>query len=119
MSPVKHPVSGPTLTFSLVREMEALRGELTKAPARAAKTLIKEGPITVTLIGVKAGGGLNAHKAAGPITLQVLEGEIEFKVGETSRTLPLGTLFALDGGIVHEVLSEHGGIFLLTVVSHA
>lgn len=117
MSPVQHPVSGPMLAFSLADEMKALHGEMAKAPARAAKTLIKEGSITVTLIGVNPGGGLHAHKAAGPITVQVLEGEVEFKVGETSRTLTAGTLFALDGGIVHEVESVHGGIFLLTVAA--
>lgn len=117
MSPVKHAVSGPTLVFSLAEEIQALHKELANASVRSAKTLVKEGPITVTLIGVNAGGGLSAHKAAGPITVQVLEGEIMFKVGETTRTMGVGTLLALDGGITHDVESAHGGIFLLTVVA--
>jgi len=117
MSPVKHAVSGPALTFSLTEEMASLKSELRNAPARAAKTLIKEGPVTVTLIGVNAGGSLHAHKADGPITVQVLEGEVEFAIGETTRSLPAGTLLALDGGITHAVHSAHGGVFLLTVVN--
>lgn len=117
MSPVKHAVSGPALTFSLAEEMTSLKSELRTAPARAAKTLIKEGPVTVTLIGVNAGGSLHAHKADGPITVQVLEGEVEFAIGETTRALPAGTLLALDGGITHAVHSAHGGMFLLTVVN--
>ena len=117
MTPVKHPVSGPALTFSLPEEMALLKTELRNAPARSAKTLIKEGPVTVTLIGVNAGGSLHAHRAAGPITLQVLEGEVELAIGETTRALPVGTLLALEGGITHAVHSAHGGIFLLTVVS--
>jgi quercetin dioxygenase-like cupin family protein len=48
----------------------------------------------------------------------VLEGEIEFAVGEMARVLTAGTLFALEGGIQHAVKSEHGGVFLLTVIAH-
>lgn len=117
MTPVRHPVSGPELTFSLSQEIETLRGELRNAPGRAAKTLIKEGPLTVTLIGVNPGGSLHPHKATGPITVHVLEGEVEFTVGETTRTLARGTLFALDAGITHAVRSTPGGIFLLTVAA--
>lgn len=117
MTPVKHPVSGPELTFSLSDEIATLRAELRNAPERAAKTLIKEGRVTVTLIGVNPGGSLHPHKAGGPITVQVLEGEVEFALGGTTRTLPTGTLFALDGGITHAVRSTPGGIFLLTVVN--
>jgi quercetin dioxygenase-like cupin family protein len=117
MSPVKHPVSGPELIFSLPEEMALLKSELRSAPARTAKTLVKEGPVTVTLIGVNPGGSLHSHKADGPITVQVLEGEVEFAIGEATRALPAGTLLALDGGITHAVHSAHGGVFLLTVVN--
>ena len=117
MSPLKHQVSGPELTFSLAAEMASLRTELRTAPSRSAKTLIKEGPVTVTLIGVNPGGSLHAHKANGPITIQVLEGELELAIGEATRALPTGTLLGLDGGITHAVHSAHGGIFLLTVVA--
>lgn len=116
MTPLKHPVSGPVLTFSLPEEMARLKTELRNAPARSAKTLIKEGRVTVTLIGVNPGGSLHAHKADGPITIQVLEGEVELAIGETTQALPAGTLLALEGGIMHAVHSAHGGIFLLTVV---
>lgn len=116
MTPVKHQVSGPELIFSLTEEMASVRNELRNAPSRSAKTLIKEGPVTVTLIGVNPGGSLHAHKAEGPITVHVLEGEVEFTVGESTRALPAGTLLALDSGITHAVHSAHGGMFLLTVV---
>jgi quercetin dioxygenase-like cupin family protein len=116
MSPVKHPVSGPELTFSLPEEMALLRTELRTAPARSARTLIKEGPVTVTLIGVNPGGSLHPHKADGPIIVQALEGEVEFTLGETTHALSAGSLLALDAGITHAVHSAHGAIFLLTVV---
>ena len=117
MTPVKHPVSGPELTFTLADEIAMLRADLRSAPARAAKTLVKEGSLTVTLIGVNPGGSLHAHKAGGPITIQVLEGEVDFTVAGTARTLSAGMLLAIDGGTTHAVHSTHGGIFLLTVVA--
>lgn len=116
MTPVLHPVSGAALSFSLADEMATVRGELADAASRVGRTLVKDGPLRATLIGVKAGGGLPAHKAEGPITVHVLEGEIEFSVGGSTHVLAAGTLFALDAGIVHSVASPRGGMFLLTVV---
>ncbi len=78
---------------------------------------MKEGMLTVTLVGVKPGGELRPHKADGPITVQVLDGEIEVQSGGSSRALPTGTLVAFNSGIVHGVTSPRGGIFLLTVVN--
>ena len=117
MSPVQHPVSGPTLSYSLDEQMQIVRRELAENPARAGRTIVKEGALTVTLVGVKPGGELRPHKADGPITVQVLEGEIEVQSGGTSRTLPTGTLVAFNSGIVHGVTSPRGGIFLLTVIN--
>lgn len=119
MSPVNHPVSGATLSFSLAEQMEIVRRELNESPARSGRTIVKEGALTVTLVGVKPGGELRPHKADGPITVQVLEGEIEVQSGGMSRTLPVGTLVAFNSGIVHGVTSPRGGIFLLTVVNGA
>lgn len=119
MSPVNHPVSGATLSFSLAEQMEIVRRELNESPARSGRTIVKEGALTVTLVGVKPGGELRPHKAEGPITVQVLEGEIEVQSGGMSRTLPVGTLVAFNSGIVHGVTSPRGGIFLLTVVNGA
>jgi len=117
MSPVQHPVSGPTLSFSLDEQMQIVKRELAENPARAGRTIVKEGALTVTIVGVKPGGELRPHKADGPITVQVLEGEIEVQSGGASRTLPTGTLVAFNSGIVHGVTSPRGGVFLLTVVN--
>lgn len=115
MSPVQHPVAGRALTFSLAREMETVRQELASAPSRAARTLVKEGALRLTLIGVKPGGGLHPHKADGPIAVQVLEGSIEMEVDGQRIPLETGALLALDGGVTHAVSSAQGGFFLLTV----
>ena len=119
MSPVQHPVTGHVLSFSLADEMRTVRDALGAHGAsreRAGRTLVKDGPLRVTLVAVGAGGGLEAHRAEGPISVHVLEGEIAFEAEGRTWTLGPGDLLALDRGIPHAVRSERGGVFLLTVV---
>jgi len=116
MSPVQHPVTGHVLVFSLADEMRAVRDALGTARERVGRTLVKDGPLRVTLVAVGAGGGLEAHRAEGPISVHVLEGEIAFEAEGRTWTLGPGDLLALDRGIPHAVRSERGGVFLLTVV---
>ena len=116
MTPVKHPVSGVALEFDLERERQALREQLATSQ-RMGRTLVKNGPLRATLVGMAAGGTMEPHKADGPIMVQVLDGTIEFEVEGAWRTLRAGALLALEPGLMHAVRSAEGGIFLLTVVS--
>lgn len=115
MSPVDRPIGGTTLQLSLSAEIQDVKTRLAAGGERTARTLIKDGPLRVTLVGLNAGGTLKPHKADGPITVQVLEGEIEFEAEGDRRTLPVGSLFALGAGITHSVAARNGGVFLLTV----
>jgi quercetin dioxygenase-like cupin family protein len=116
MSPVQHKISGEELKFSVDHEMQTVRDELAKAPARIGRTLVKDGPLRVTLVGLHAGHELREHRSAGPITIQVLEGAIVVNVAGKACPLPQHGLLAIDGGVPHSVHSEAGGLFLLTVM---
>jgi quercetin dioxygenase-like cupin family protein len=116
MSPVQHRVSGAALSFSLENEMRLLRDELTKAPARVGRTLVKDGPLRVMLVGIRANGGMHDHRAAGPVTIHVLEGAIDISALGKQWPLRAGELLALDSGVTHAVMSAEGGVFLLTVM---
>ncbi|HSQ30739.1 MAG TPA: cupin domain-containing protein [Gemmatimonadaceae bacterium] len=116
MSPVRHQVSGNVLSFSLSEEIRRVRGELGAEETRIARTLVKDGPMRVTLVTMDAGGVLAEHTAAGPITIHVLQGAIEVDVTGKTWPAPTGTLLALDAGVAHAVRSRDGGLFLLTVV---
>ncbi len=117
MSPVQRPLSSAVLAFDLADEMRIVRSELESGHARIARTLVKEGPLRLTLIGVHAGGGMHEHVSEGPITIHALDGAVVVRAGGAERTLPPGSLVALDGGVRHDVRSESGGIFLLTLVA--
>ena len=114
MSPVQHPVSGPVLTFQLEDELRILREQLATG-SRTARTLVKNGPLRATLIGLAPGGSMATHTADGPITVHVLEGTIAFETEGKSWELPAGSLLALDRAIAHTVHAPRGGVFLLTV----
>ncbi|HEY0971950.1 MAG TPA: cupin domain-containing protein [Gemmatimonadales bacterium] len=118
MSPVQRPISGPALSFALADELRIIHEQLATT-SRTARTLVKNGPLRATLIGLAAGGELASHRAEGPITLHVLEGTLELEAEGSSYELPTGSLLALDAGIVHAVRSRDGGVFLLTVSAPA
>jgi len=119
MSPVQHRVSGAALSFDLAQEMDTVRRELAGQSGRVARTLVKEGPLRITLVGVKAGGTVQLHTADGPISVQGVEGEIEVDANGRIWTLGPGALLVLEAGVPHSVRSGTGGFFLLTVVATA
>lgn len=116
MSPVQRPLSGPTLMLTLEDAMRIVREQLGSA-SRIARTLVKNGPLRATLIGLAPGGALTPHSTEGPITVQVLEGEIEFEADGKAWSLPAGSMLALGAGVEHSARSAAGGIFLLTVAA--
>ena len=114
MSPARDRVTASALVVDLASEIRTVHEQL-GTNTRSARTLVKNGSLRATLIGLGAGGELASHKADGPITVQVLEGAIEFEADGRLHALSVGSLFALEGGLVHAVRSRDGGVFLLTV----
>ncbi len=117
MSSIDRPLSGTALLFQLGKEITRVK-ETAPAAAheRSSRTLVKEGALRVTLIALRAGGHIAPHHADGPITVHVLEGDIALRAAGTDHRMAPGDLLVVDKGIEHEVRSQGGGTFLLTVV---
>lgn len=117
MSSIDRPLSGDVLRFHLEEERTRVNDPLLlERHGRNARTLVKEGPLRVTLVTLRAGGNIAAHRAGGPITAQVLKGDIHFRVNGREHRLAAGDLLVVNAGVEHEVGSDAGGTFLLTVV---
>lgn len=117
MSSIDRSLSGPTLRFGLAEERARVHdAELLKRNGRNARTLVKEGPLRVTLVMVGAGGHIAPHLTDGPITVQVLDGDIQFRAAGKDHALGPGDLLVVDAAVEHSVESKAGGTFLLTVV---
>lgn len=116
MPSIQRPLSGDILVFEIDEERErAADPELIDRSGRNARTLLKNGPLRVTLVVLGPGGELAEHQAAGPITVQVIEGRIRFSGGGEEHVLGPGQLLAAGPGIRHRVVSDQGASFLLTV----
>ena len=117
VSSLNRPLAGDAMLFDLAAEIETARSvEPAAQTRRTARTLLKNGPLRVTLILVHPGGEIAEHTASGPITIQVLRGSIRLRIDNEEQTLSAGQVIGLAGGIRHSVAADEEAAFLLTVV---
>ena len=116
MPSIDRPLSGPVLLFDLAAERaHAADPAVLERNGRNARTLVKDGPLRVTLVSLGVRGELAEHHADGPITIQVIDGSIRFTADGHEHDLRPGSLLAAGPGVRHRVTSETGGSFVLTV----
>lgn len=109
---------GKVLAFLLDREGEALAHRAQSATAgRTGKTLVKEGPLRVTLVALKAGVSLQQHQVAGPSSIQALTGMARLETPAGTTVLPTGALMVLDAGMTHKVTAMEDCTLLVSIVA--
>jgi len=82
---------------------------------RNAITIFKSLVMRMVLIVLHKGAEMKAHKATGTITVQVIEGEMEFTTTDQTITLYAGQMLVLQEGIAHSVLAKEETVFLLSL----
>jgi quercetin dioxygenase-like cupin family protein len=116
MSNFDRPLAGRPLVLRLGSDRSTfIDADQLETSGRAARTLVKDGTLRVTLVAIAPGGRLAEHTAPGPISVHVLKGDITFSVGDEAWALEAGDLLSLGGGVRHAVESREGGEFLLTM----
>ncbi len=116
MSSLRRTLDGEVLVHHLTRDERMLDQSLLARHGRTARTLVKEGPLRLTMIGLTAGGTIPSHKAEGPVTIHLLEGDAAFDVEGQTYSLTAGDILVLASGVQHSVRSSAGCVLLLTVV---
>ncbi len=91
--------------------------EAWKKNDRNAITVFKSFFKRIVLIALHKGAEITRHKAAGMISVQVLEGEMLFITDEQTITLSAGQMLVLHEGIPHSVLAKEETVFLLTLTT--
>ena len=77
--------------------------------------LLKTDNLRVVFRSLNEGRILPTHKADGPITVQVLDGHIEFTAGGRTTPLRKGHVLALRSGVLHSVRALKKSAILITV----
>ncbi|MGV3719879.1 MAG: cupin domain-containing protein [Actinomycetota bacterium] len=102
--------------FDLGSTLQGLRSEPEyDRNGRNGTTLVKNPDLRVVLMALRDGGAMAEHHAPGPITVQALEGKIEFSTGGAVHVLTPGKLLALPSGQPHSVKAVQDSAFLLTI----
>jgi quercetin dioxygenase-like cupin family protein len=111
-----HHVTDPLIEVDLAIELEAVRvSDSYRAADHAAKTIAKQPGVSVVLIALKPGGQMHEHYAGGAITVQGIDGHVEFTVSERSVALTRGRLLTIPPGVAHRVRGLNESAFLLTI----
>lgn len=79
------------------------------------RTLIKTEQLEVIRLAVPAGKEIPPHKVAGSITVQCLEGRIEFEAGGQRQAMSAGDLLFLAGGEMHSLTGVEDASVLVTI----
>lgn len=119
MTTFDRQLSGDTLLIDVASEIERMWATLNGEAGRAARTLIKDGPLRVTLVVMQPGAAIPEHSADGPITVQPVSGSIRFAVGDTVHAVGTGGLLSVGAGVRHSVACDEPAAFLLTVAMPA
>ena len=110
-------LSGKMLMFLLGAEDDTLQEFANGAKSgRAAKTLVKEGSLRITLVALAQGTSLPAHRIAGPVSIQTLRGCLRIVTDKTRVDLTTGGLVALNAGVSYTARAIADTAILLTVV---
>jgi quercetin dioxygenase-like cupin family protein len=108
-------LAGKRLTFILRAEDETLREFAQDSKTgRAAKTLVKEGPLRITLVALKKGTALPSHHVEGPISIQTIRGCLILTTDRGDMDVPEGNLITLGPGVVHAAKAQEDCAILLT-----
>ena len=108
-------LSGKVLRFLIDAEDETLRefADASKS-GRAAKTLVKQGPLRVTLVALKGGTALPPHQVDGPVSIQILRGCLDLTTDKGAIPLPSGILVTLEAGLTHAATAVEDSAILIT-----
>jgi quercetin dioxygenase-like cupin family protein len=84
-------------------------------PERVTTAIIKSAQLELVRLVLPSGKAMREHRVAGEITVQCIEGLIEFTTPGVSRRLSAGQLIHLQGGEPHSLLALADSTALLTI----
>ena len=116
----ERPLDAPLLTFEIPALLAQLRAESTwQRDDHPAITLAKSRGLRVVLVAMHSGAVIPSHQIDGPLSVQVMDGELKLTADAQAVTLQPGQLLTLQSGIRHELEAPTEAAFLLTLSAEA
>ncbi len=115
MSSMHRTVSGNIIVQHLGADALMIDPILLAKHGRSARTLVKEGALRLTLMGLAAGGVLPPHSTDNPVSIHVLDGDVIFYALDHEYALAAGDVLIFAARVEHAARSVRGVLFLLTV----
>ncbi len=109
-----HSRHAPELLFDLAQIVEDLR-PIPDDRDRSGVALVKEHGLNVVLTVMKPECRLAGHVNRGPISIQVLDGEVMLFARGEETLLRAGQMAAVDAHVEHAVVAQTDAAILMTV----
>ncbi len=108
----------PLVSMDIPEFIKLIKAEATwQNSDRNAMTVYKTNGMRIVLIALHEDAVLKKHTADGIISVQVLEGEINFNADGQSVVIRKGQMIALHKGLPHSVKAIKESVFLLTLTT--
>ena len=85
-------------------------------PSAKSFALFKSAQLEVMRVVLPAGKAFPPHRVSGEITVQCLDGRIDFSVDGASQELRAGQLLHLEAGVLHGLVGIEDSSVLVTIV---
>lgn len=116
MSSINRPLAGPMLRFTLGEQFQQLRAEdAYSRTGRAGRTLAKSGRMRLLAVAMREGNVVGTHQADSPMTIHVLEGDIEFRAEGGEHHLRQGDVLFFGPGDAHDIRANRDSLILITI----
>lgn len=119
-TPMRPEGTGPLDAAMVNMDLSALTTQIKEEETynnngRNSITLFKTDGMRIVLMALKEGSELKTHTAPGVISVQVLEGSINFSTNEQNSVRKAAQMLTLHAGIPHSVTAVEDTVFLLTL----
>jgi quercetin dioxygenase-like cupin family protein len=116
MSPMQRTLDAPMMLFDLEPQLQQLRqDESYRRTGRLGRTLAKSGRLRIVLVALDADVEVGTHHADSPMTIQVIEGRLGFRVGNRDYELRPGQVLFFGPGDAHDIRALEESALLLTL----
>jgi quercetin dioxygenase-like cupin family protein len=116
MSPMERSLTEPMMIFDLEPQLRELRDdESYRRSGRLGRTLARSGRLRLVLVALNAGVEVGTHQADSPMTIQLLQGRIGFRIEGDNHELRAGQVVFFEAGEAHDIRALDESALLLTI----